>query len=486
MNTTNDYLTLLDCFDDTPILCIGDVMLDRYVQGSVDRISPEAPIPVLRVKRETAMLGGAGNVVANLASLGALPFFTSAVGQDEAGSAIQHMTRSLGCAEPLPVDAVRPTTVKTRFVSGAQQLLRVDQEETTAIGSDGEAALIAHALAAIGNVKAVVISDYSKGLITHAVAQAVIKAARAAAIPVVVDSKPESYKFFAGATLLKPNRPELARATGLPVVTDDDIVAASIRLMELSGIDCIVATRSEQGMSVVTRGGAAIHLRTEAKEVFDVSGAGDTVAATIAVALGCGATIVQAAELANHAAGIAVAKIGTAPVRLNELRDVLRDQDDVARHKFQPLDDVADQAERWRARGVKIGFTNGCFDILHPGHISLIAQARRNCDRLIVGLNSDASVKRLKGESRPVNDEVSRAAVLSALEDVDAVVVFGEDTPKDIIERLRPDVLIKGADYTLENIVGADFVMSYGGTVVLADLQPGHSTTNTIKRMGGS
>ncbi len=478
-----DNLRAVDRFAGTPILCVGDIMLDRYVQGSVDRISPEAPIPVLRIVRESAMLGGAGNVVANLAALGAKPLLTTAIGADEAGHTIQALILQMGGGDRLLVDSARQTTVKTRFISGAQQLLRVDQEVTGAFATDTEDRLIQHAVAAVAQVKAVVISDYSKGLLTPRLARAVIEAATMAGIPVIVDSKPGSYALYAGATLLKPNRRELAVATGLPAGTDDEVVAAAQRLMEISSVDCILATRSEQGMSIVSHDAEPVHFRTEAKEVFDVSGAGDTVAATIALALGSGATLVEAADLANFAAGIAVAKTGTAPVRVNELREVLRDQVEVAGHKFKTLEDTVDQAERWRARGVRVGFTNGCFDILHPGHISIIAAARHTCDRLIVGLNSDASVRRLKGETRPVNDIASRAAVLSALEDVDAVVVFDEDTPREIVERLRPDVLIKGSDYKIENVVGADFVKSYGGKVVLVDLKPGYSTTETISRM---
>ena len=486
MITANEHLAALQRFEGVPVLCVGDLMLDRYVHGRVTRISPEAPIPILRIDRESAMPGGMGNVATNIHALGGVPQIGAVVGNDEAGRQLQAIFTGLGSSgSVLIADPARPTTVKTRFVSGAQQLLRADNEVTRPVGEDTEQALIERLEELVGSVKAVVISDYLKGGVTPAIARAIIDAARRAGIPVVVDAKPESFAWFAGATVLKPNKRELALATGLPVENDEDVETAARRLIEVSGIECMVATRSEQGMSIVHREGEAIHLRTEAQEVFDVSGAGDTVAATLAMALATGATILQAAMLANHAAGIVVGKVGTAMVRLAELRAAIDAQPILSGQKVKSLDDAAEEAERWRARGVRVGFTNGCFDLLHPGHVSILGQARGACDRLVVGLNSDASVKRLKGETRPVQTEQARAAVLAALKDVDTVVVFDEDTPKETIERLRPDVLVKGADYTVDQVVGAEFVMSYGGRVVLADLQAGHSTTSMIGRMRG-
>ncbi len=483
MSSIGDYLKSLDRFEGTSVLIVGDMVLDRYVYGSVDRISPEAPIPVLRVLRETEMLGGAGNVYRNIASLGGKGAFTTVIGDDTAGTHAQNLISNVGTEERAVVDPGRPTTIKIRYVSGVQQLLRADLEVATSVGAATEQALIDHARKAIGIADAVVISDYAKGVVTERLAQAVIGFARERGIPVLVDSKPRSITFFRGATLLKPNRRELADMTGLPVGTDEEVVAAALELIRISGVECIVASRSEQGMSIVQASGDAAHLRTEAREVFDVSGAGDTLIAALAMALGSGTSLVDAAEIANHAAGIVVGKIGTAAVRLNDLRAVIASEGDVAMQKYMPLDNAADMAERWRARGVKVGFTNGCFDILHPGHISLIAQARSACDRLILGLNSDESARRIKGPGRPVNNEHSRAAVLSALEDVDAVVLFGDDTPINLIERLRPDVLVKGADYTIDTVVGAEFVMSYGGRVILAKLKPGHSTSGTMAKM---
>jgi D-beta-D-heptose 7-phosphate kinase/D-beta-D-heptose 1-phosphate adenosyltransferase len=485
MTETTDHLAALERFPGMRILCIGDVMLDCYVHGSVTRISPEAPIPILRIERESLALGGVGNVANNVFGLGGVSLLATVAGEDAAATNLAGLLAEIGGCNGLVVDAGRPTTLKTRYVSGSQQLLRADQEVTRAIAPAIEEALIARIHAMAEGARAIVISDYLKGVVTPRIAAAAIAAGKRGGMPVVVDSKPASYRYFTGATLLKPNRRELQTATGLPVDTDDEVVAAARALIALSGVDCIVATRSEQGMSVICASGEAVHFRAEAKEVFDVSGAGDTVAATLAMALASGSPLVEAAELANHAAGIVVGKIGTAPVRLSELREAIEAEPEHASRKVKTVEDAVDEAERWRARGVRVGFTNGCFDLIHPGHISLLAQARRACDRLIVGLNSDASVRRLKGETRPVQDQTARAAVLAALEDVDAVVIFDEDTPQEIIHRLAPDVLVKGADYTIETVVGAEFVIARGGRVVLADLKQGHSTTGMIGRMRG-
>ena len=467
------------------VLCIGDVMLDHYVHGSVTRISPEAPIPVLKIEREAITLGGAGNVAANIAGLGGEVYLATIIGDDAA--AVKLLGLLEGVVETAGVlrQPDRPTTIKSRYVSGSQQLLRADQEITADISTAQEEALLSYCLSVMDRMRAIAIVDYAKGVVTPNLAQKIISAANARNIPVVVDSKIQTYSCFCAATVLKPNRRELFLATGMPVDNDDQVEAAGQRLIELTGVEAIVATRSEQGMSIIAAGQPPVHLRTEAKEVFDVSGAGDTAEATLALALGAGYSLVEAAELANHASGIVVGKTGTATVRLSELKAALDEVPIVASHKIKSTADMVDEIERWRARGLKIGFTNGCFDILHPGHISLIREARHHCDRLILGLNSDASTKRLKGHDRPVNDEASRALVLAALENVDGLVIFEEDTPLEIIRKLKPDVLVKGADYTLEQVVGAADVQGWGGAVVLAEIRAGHSTTATIKRMRG-
>ncbi len=471
-----------------PILCVGDVMLDQFVYGDVERISPEAPIPVLRVRREMAMLGGAGNVVRNLVALGAAPHFVSLVGDDMAG---REVTRLVGLhAEVDPVLIVeygRQTTIKTRFSAGSQQLLRADRETSAALAEQSLASLLGNAMKLLPKVGAVVLSDYGKGVLNKAVIRELLDGARAAGRPVVVDPKGTDYALYAGATLVTPNRKELHEATGLSVEDDAAIVAAARHLIDECSIANVLVTRSQDGMTLVTQAGETYHLPAEAREVFDVSGAGDTVVATMAAALAAGSPLPEAARLANVAAGIVVGKVGTAVVYAADLVASLHHSEvGAVEAKVADRTMAVDHLARWRHKGQKVGFTNGCFDLLHPGHISLLTQARAQCDRLVVGLNSDKSVKRLKGDSRPVQSEASRAIVLASLACVDLVVIFDEDTPFDLIAALRPDVLVKGADYTVEQVVGADLVQGWGGKVVLAELAEGHSTTATIARMGRS
>jgi len=468
-------------------LCIGDVMLDRFVQGAVERVSPEAPIPVLRVEREDVMPGGAGNVVRNIVSLGGVSRFVSVVGDDDDGRRLAGMLAADARIEPrLLVDAARRTTVKTRFMAGGQQLLRTDRETVVALDADAarEAAAAIGALAAASG--AIVLSDYGKGMLTAPVIASALEAGRRAGIPVIVDPKGADFERYRGADVVTPNRRELAEAARMPAGTDAEVTAAARALIERHGFGAVVATRTAEGMTVLTgdAGDAPVHLPANARAVFDVSGAGDTVVATLALGLAAGLDLIDAATLANTAAGVVVGKVGTATVHPDELLHALHaDEMAAADRKVVPAPAAADIVAGWRRRKARIGFTNGCFDLLHPGHIALLRQARTACDRLVVGLNSDASVRRLKGDGRPVQTETARAMVLASLADVDLVVVFGEDTPLKLIECLRPEVLVKGADYTVDQVVGADLVRGYGGRILLADLLPGHSTTGTIKRM---
>ena len=483
----DDLHSVLNHLSRAHVLCVGDVMLDRFVYGSVSRISPEAPIPVLRVQREAAMLGGAGNVVRNLAALGAHAAFISVVGVDAPGAELEALLGAMTSVEASLV-AVRDrnTTIKVRYVAAGQQLLRADSESDMALTEIARQAVLTRAIAALDGCQAVVLSDYGKGVLNDDIVADVIGAARRSARPVVVDPKGSDYRRYAGASVVTPNLHELAQASGLPVSGDDQIVAAASKLIVDCGIGAVLATRSGEGMSLVESGGRVSHIRAEAREVFDVAGAGDTVVAAIAAGLAAGFGLEAAARLANLAAGIVVGKLGTAVATLEELRAAIDHQSlSAANSKLMTPEQALARATRWRDHGLSVGFTNGCFDLLHPGHVSLLRQARAACDRLIVGLNSDASVKRLKGQSRPIQSEAARAAVLSSLSDVDALVVFGQDTPQELIEALRPNVLVKGADYAEDQVVGAQLVRSYGGRIVLAELSPGHSTTGTIKRLGG-
>ncbi|MDZ4867922.1 MAG: D-glycero-beta-D-manno-heptose-7-phosphate kinase [Alphaproteobacteria bacterium] len=470
------------------VLCVGDVMLDHFIYGSVDRISPEAPIPVLKVSREARMLGGAGNVARNATALGARVSLIGVVGDDSAGADIQALIAGHGdVVARLAVTAERPTTVKMRYVAHSQQLLRADREDVAALGADVERRLMDAIDGEIGDAGVVVISDYGKGVVSAAVAAHAVKVARVAGKPVIVDTKAVDLAAFRGASLLTPNARELGLASRMPAGSDDEVAAAGLHLVTAFDLGGIVVTRAERGMTVIERGRAGVQLATEAREVFDVSGAGDTVLAVLALALGAGASLRDAATLANAAAGIVVGKAGTAVVYPDELTRVLRSSEmKGAQDKIVSLDAAVERVAAWRAQGLSVGFTNGCFDLLHPGHVSLLSQARKACDRLIVGLNTDASVRGLKGDGRPVNSEMARAVVLAALETVDAVVLFAEETPLKLIEAVKPDVLVKGADYTIDRVVGADFVQKHGGRVVLVDLVPGQSTTGLIQRMDGA
>ncbi|HYH23040.1 MAG TPA: D-glycero-beta-D-manno-heptose-7-phosphate kinase [Azospirillum sp.] len=483
----SDLARHIDSLSSARVLCVGDVMLDRFVYGAVDRVSPEAPIPVLRIERESAMLGGAGNVAANVMALGAACRFVSVIGDDAAGAELRRLVATeLGGDGGMVAQPGRQTTVKSRFIGGRQQLLRADAETVAPIAADSANLVSGMVRDALYDVGAVILSDYGKGTLTDKLLARVIAVARTAGLPVVVDPKGSDYRRYKGASVVTPNRKELMEATGMPADSDDQVVAACRRIIETCGIDAVLATRSERGMSVVTKDGLVAHLPAEAREVFDVSGAGDTVVATLTSALSAGVPLEDAARLANLAAGIVVGKVGTAVVRAPELLEALHTQE--WRHgeaKVATREQAAECAERWRLRGKRVGFTNGCFDLLHPGHVSLLSQAKAACDVLVVGLNSDESVQRLKGPTRPVQSETARATVLASMAPVDLVVIFGEDTPEQLIRALRPDVLVKGADYTIDTVVGADFVQSYGGKVVLAELVAGQSTTNTIKRMAG-
>jgi D-beta-D-heptose 7-phosphate kinase/D-beta-D-heptose 1-phosphate adenosyltransferase len=485
MTERASLVSLVEAFGNARVLCVGDVMLDRFVSGDVERISPEAPIPVLRVERETSMLGGAGNVVRNLVALGAQVHFVACVGADDAADDIRGLLGEQGAVTAnLVVDGDRQTAIKTRFVAGTQQMMRADRETTGALATAPRAELVEAVNTGLKDCTVVVLSDYGKGVLDDGVAGVVIAAARGVGKTVIVDPKGSDFSGYAGANVLTPNRRELGDAAAMAVDGDEAITAAARHLIAGCGIDAVLATRSRDGMTLVTANGGVAHLEAEAREVFDVSGAGDTVVATLAAALSVGAGLAEAATLANVAAGIVVGKVGTAAAFAADVIGALHHQDiSSAEAKVMALEPALDRIGTWRRKDLAIGFTNGVFDLLHPGHVSLLAKARDACGRLVVGLNSDSSVKRLKGEDRPIQSEAARAQVLASLASVDMVVVFTEDTPLALIEALRPEVLIKGADYTVDTVVGADLVQGYGGRVLLVDLEPGHSTTATIARM---
>lgn len=465
------------------IVCVGDVMLDRFVYGEVSRISPEAPVPIMRRTREAAMPGGAGNVARNLASLGLRTGLIGVVGDDPEG---RELAALLGRLKDVETDLIamrgRPTTLKTRFVAGSQQLLRVDAEEITSIDKSTEAEIVSSIHDMAAGAALIILSDYAKGAVTDEVIRAALAAGEAFGIPVIADPKGRDFKRYGAVDLIKPNGHELANAFSMAANSDQDVAAALKTAMHVLPAKAVVVTRAAKGMSYVSRKGEVTHRAGKAREVYDVSGAGDTSIAALALGLAGGGTLGQAVDLAIAASGIAVGKAGTATVSADELRGALEMGLDSGGVSHIPLETAQSQVNAWRDAGLTVGFTNGCFDILHPGHLKVLEEAKARCGRLIVGLNSDASVRRLKGPSRPVNDAESRARVLSGLSAVDAVVVFEEDTPAALISALQPDLLVKGGDYTLETIVGADVVLARGGTVHIVPMVDGQSTTAAIAR----
>lgn len=466
------------------VLVVGDVMLDRYVYGRVTRISPEAPVPILSVERELAYPGGAGNVVRNLTALGAAVALVSVVGDDQAGSDLTGLVGGQPGVEPwLLVEGGRTTTMKTRLLAGGHHLLRSDREETTPIHPKLAERMVRIAADAMAATGVTVLSDYQKGLLAGDIPARLIAAAHAAGRKVVVDPKGPDYSRYAGADIIAPNRRDLAESTGLAVDNETTVIAAAEILRQRHGFGAVLVTEGPAGMTLIDAGGAR-HFPAEAAEVYDVSGAGDTVAATLAAGVAAKLELVVAARLANIAAGIVVGKVGTAVAREADMLAAISPEGGTLR-KVVSRQAALEQVERWRHHGYRIGFTNGCFDMLHPGHMHLLERARDSCDRLVLGLNDDAGTRRLKGVMRPVQPEAVRAAVLAGLPSVDLVTVFEEDTPEALIAALRPDVLVKGADYTLGEVVGGGLVRSWGGQVLLADLLHGQTTQGGADRTRG-
>jgi D-beta-D-heptose 7-phosphate kinase/D-beta-D-heptose 1-phosphate adenosyltransferase len=482
-----DYEALTREIARQTVLCVGDLMLDEFVYGEVSRISPEAPAPVIAVQRSETNIGGAGNVARNIASLGARCIFVGLIGEDEAGAKLKARLSQEKLIESVLVsDAARPTTRKVRFVSEhfSTHMLRADWELAQPASGDVEQKLIDAILPQLARADIVLLSDYAKGVLTARVIRNVIDAARKLGKSVIVDPKSANFAIYRGATLLTPNRKEFAEATRSRADSETSIAEAAQDAMYLADCEAMLVTQSEHGMTLVPRSGDVIHVPAHPVKVRDVSGAGDTVAAMLAVVLAAGAGWEAALRMATAAAAVAVSKKGTASVTAAEVRRKILPHAFLAAEEkiVATSDDLDAQLLEWRKQGLRVGFTNGCFDILHPGHVKVLTAARGACDRLIVGLNSDASVKRLKGEERPLQDERARAEVLAALEAVDLVVVFEQDTPIELITQIKPSVLVKGGDYTREKVVGREIVEAEGGEVLLVDVLPGFSTTSLVDR----
>jgi len=463
------------------VLVLGDVMLDRYVSGEVSRISPEAPIPVLRVIAARASLGGAANVAHNVAALGARAILIGVIGTDDAGTEIERLIATAGDSIDARLFATphRRTTVKTRFTTrSTHQLLRVDDETADPLDDESAAELRRRFARALAD------SDYAKGVLCDRLLKRVVNLSHRARLPVIADPKRASFKAYRNVTVLTPNAQEVTRATGVEAEDEDGAERAAWAALDAAACDAVIVTRSENGLTLVRRGMPALHLPARVQEVSDVSGAGDTFVAVLAAALAGDGDLVKATRLANIAAGISVSRPGTAVVSGRDLAEELRRRNFIASdEKIMVTEAALQRIAEWRRHGLRIGLTNGCFDLIHPGHVHLLARARAACDRLVVALNTDLSVKRLKGPERPIQSEAARATVMSSLASVDLVVLFAEDTPLSLIDAIRPDVLVKGADYRPEQVVGADIVRRNGGKVLLVDLLPSQGTTATIARV---
>ena len=466
-----------------PVLVVGDVMLDRYIWGEVERISPEAPVPVVRTSMQDEKPGGAANVAMNLAGLGASVSVCGFAGGDPQQEQLESLLAEAGVEPLLTAVPDAPTTTKLRILSGNQQMMRLDSEPPPSsyptVAYDD---LLQRALAALPNAAVVVLSDYAKGVLSEQVCRELISQARKLNIPVLVDPKQRSFARYHGASAVCPNRKELSAATGEPVSDLCRLLAAGQAMLAPLQMEFMAVTLGEKGIAVL-RPDSCRHVPAVVRQVYDVSGAGDTVIAVLALAMACGVEIESVAHVANVAAGIVVSKAGTVPIQRDELLGALSPE--IALHmdaKVLRLERLLGRIAGWRAAGHHVVFTNGCFDLLHIGHITLLEQARQKGDRLIVGLNSDSSVRCVKGTPRPLVGEQERAKILASLSTVDAVVLFDESTPLKLIEAIRPDVLVKGGDYTEENVVGAREVRAWGGRVELIPLVEGVSTTRLIAK----
>lgn len=463
-------------FDQAPVLVVGDVMLDRYWHGSTSRISPEAPVPVVKVEQIEDRPGGAANVALNIAALGAPAALIGVTGADEAADSLAASLASAGVTTRFQRIASQPTIVKLRVMSRHQQLLRMDFEEPFATDAR---ALAGDVAALLDGIKVLVLSDYGKGALRNH--QELIRLARDKGIPVLADPKGKDFGIYRGASLITPNLSEFEAIVG-PCADEQELVAKGATLMRELELDALLVTRGEHGMTLLRPGQPALHLPARAREVFDVTGAGDTVISTLAAALAAGEELPQAVALANLAAGIVVGKLGTAAISAPELRRAVQREEGSERGVLT-LEQLLSSVEDARAQGEKIVFTNGCFDILHAGHVTYLEQARAQGDRLVVAINDDASVSRLKGPGRPINSVDRRMAVLAGLESVDWVVSFSEDTPERLLQLVKPDVLVKGGDYGIDQVVGADIVRAYGGEVRALGLVENSSTTAIVEKI---
>ncbi len=478
----NSHLKLIQGLNSGKILIIGDVMLDKYYYGEVQRISPEAPVPIAHIKNEENTLGGAANVAHNLALLGCQVKLLGVVGKDNYCSELKSILEEKGIEDCLLISGKRSTTTKLRIIGAHQQMMRVDFEDSMSLDPEIEAQLLEIIKDEIKNqYDCVILSDYAKGVCTESICTLVINNCKNRKIPVLVDPKGQKWDKYQNAFLITPNIKELSDIAGTAINNEDDLITTYGReILQKYGIANLIVTRSEKGLSLINST-QVNHIPTKAKEVFDVSGAGDTVVAVLAMLISNGTDLNMAAEIANFAAGIVVGKIGTYALHKDELIEAVQNEfskSDFSR-KILSWREAQTLVTKWRSKNETIVFTNGCFDILHTGHITYLEKAKKLGNRLIIGLNTDNSIQRLKGPLRPIFNETDRAKLLASLESVDMVVLFDQDTPAEILRLLRPDVLVKGSDYKVEEVIGRE----YAGRVELISFENGYSTSNIIREI---
>jgi len=476
-------MTTYPDFSKCHVIVVGDVMLDVYLWGDVERISPEAPVPVVRIREKTRTMGGAGNVMLNLTGLKCPTTLIGVRGGDVSGQELSETFARKGIRDDLIVSANVPTTTKTRIIGQGQQLVRLDEEDPSEISPELQQQVLDRLDTLLPDAGAVIISDYGKGMFKGTLAQDIIRRCRPLDIPVFVDPKGNDWERYRGAACITPNLNEFHIAAPFDKSDQRQLEQRARCMIDELALSNLMVTRGPQGMSLFIEDSNPIHIPAEAREVFDVSGAGDTVISVLAAGVAAGLTVAEAAELANTAAGIVVGKIGTQPISCAELKTAVKGRKLNLSGKFCDLAEATRIITGWKEEGKRVVFTNGCFDILHIGHIKILHAAAEEGDKLVVGLNSDASVKRLKGDCRPVMPEEDRAALLASIRCVDMVVIFEQDTPIELITAFEPDVIVKGGDYTPETVVGNDIVVRRGGKTVIIPLVDGMSTTHVIQCM---
>ena len=479
----NKLLEILPKLKDRKVLVVGDIMLDEHILSKVGRLSPEAPVPVADVVSIVYTPGGAANVATNIQALGGSPYLLGVVGKDSSRERLFEVLRERGIdTDNIIVDEGKPTTLKSRIIAHGQHVVRVDTEKRGPISNRLVCKILEMVKDIIDEVDALIISDYGKGVVTDDLARNLISMARERGKVVSVDPKGTDYGKYSEATIISPTRREAEMATKIVIANEDDLIKVGWKLLEELKTEFILITKGEAGMSLFEREGRITHIPAVVSEVYDITGAGDTVVSVLTLALAAGAKIKEAAELSNLAAGIVVRKVGTAVATREKLEEIIRYQSgERVNGKIRPLSELISVSKRLKDEGKKVVFTNGCFDLLHIGHLRYLQKAKEAGDVLIVGINSDSSMRRLKGTKRPIVQQNERAEILSALECVDYVVIFSEDTPYRVIRAIRPDILVKGGDYEAGQIVGTDLVKLSGGKVLVIGEVKNHSTTLLVK-----